>query len=56
MKEGNKFYSIVIPVNQHERMVQFSRKNGISVAKLVRRGIDLMLEGCKDENCKVDRV
>lgn len=53
MKEACRFYSLLLPLRQHEKLVALSRKTGLPLAKLIRQGIDRLLENPK---CKCSEV
>lgn len=45
MKEPCRFYSLLLPLRQHEALQAMSRERGVPLAKLIRSGIDLLLKG-----------
>ena len=44
MKEACRFYSFLIPIKQHEKLITLGRETGLPLAKLIRQGIDLVLK------------
>lgn len=44
MKEACRFYSLLLPIKQHEALQTVSRKNQVPLAVCVRNAIDFYLE------------
>ncbi len=43
MKSAYKFFNFIVPFETYEKLKDISTRNDISIANLIRRGIDLFL-------------
>ncbi len=44
MKEACRFYSLLLPLKQHQALQAISRKNEVPLSRLVREGISLLIK------------
>ena len=54
MKEPCRFYSLLLPVKQHEALQAVSRNNQVPLAVCVRKAIELFLKNKDYEGGKND--
>lgn len=53
MREPCRFYSFLMPLTQHEGLVNLSRKEDVPIAVLLRRSIGNMLEAERNDGKEV---
>ncbi len=55
MKDACRFYSLLLSLKQHHALQAVSRKEGVSLAELIRKGIELVLENSKTKKSVITR-